>query len=160
MNRFFYELKVIPFVAQAIAAICAAAFLVGAWLALFPNDAELRQWPFLGKMAFSGGITLLVVSYTLLIGYINGDARRRGMRYIMWTLLAIFIPNAIGIILYFILRGPLVRECPQCHTQSRGSFTFCPNCGAVLSQSCPACRRAVEPGWKHCARCGSQLGTA
>jgi hypothetical protein len=27
---------------------------------------------------------------------------------------AIFIPNAIGIILYFVLRDPLMRVCQQC----------------------------------------------
>ena len=31
----------------------------------------------------------------------------------LWTLLAIFIPNAIGIILYFILRDPVPVPCPS-----------------------------------------------
>ena len=52
-------------------------------------------------------LPMFLAGYTLLIGYIYGDARRRGMRYVMWTLLAIFLFNGIGIILYFILREPL-----------------------------------------------------
>ena len=57
---------------------------------------------------------LLLAGYALLIGYVYGDARRRGMRYVMWTLLAIFLFNGIGIILYFILREPLMVYCSRC----------------------------------------------
>ena len=34
-------------------------------------------------------VPLILAGYTLLIGYVNGDARPRGMRYVMWTLLEI-----------------------------------------------------------------------
>ena len=65
----------------------------------------------------------LLAGYALLIAYVYGDARRRGMRYVMWTLLAIFLFNGIGIILYFILREPLMVYCSRCGggrtTQSR-----------------------------------------
>ncbi|PYU91173.1 MAG: hypothetical protein DMG08_15995 [Acidobacteria bacterium] len=79
------------------------------------------------------------------------------MRHVMWTLLAVFIPNAIGIILYFILRGPLLRACPKCGAAAGSSFPFCPACGTALAQTCPECRRSVEPGWAHCAHCGADL---
>jgi RNA polymerase subunit RPABC4/transcription elongation factor Spt4 len=93
----------------------------------------------------------------LLIGYVNADARRRGMRYVMWTLLAIFIPNAIGIIVYFILREPILRPCPNCSQIVKPGYAFCPHCGCNLAPACPNCRRAVEPGWKNCAACGASL---
>jgi hypothetical protein len=95
--------------------------------------------------------------YILVIGYVAGDARRRGMRVIPWVLLAIFMPSAIGIILYFILRAPLHRTCPQCNASIPSTFAFCPSCGAAVSSACPSCRSAVEPGWFHCAKCGSSL---
>ncbi len=57
-------------------------------------------------MSVLPGMPLFVL--VLLIGYVYADAKRRGMRYVMWTLLAIFIPNAIGIILYFVMRDPLL----------------------------------------------------
>jgi hypothetical protein len=49
----------------------------------------------------------------LLNGYVYADAKRRGMRYVMWTWPAILIPNAIGVILYFVLRDPLLVNCTQ-----------------------------------------------
>src|SRR5439155_1160300 len=52
-------------------------------------------------LAIFGGTIL--GCYVLLIGYVNRDAGRRGMSRLGWTLLAIFIPNALGIVLYFVL---------------------------------------------------------
>ncbi|HLY19658.1 MAG TPA: zinc ribbon domain-containing protein, partial [Bryobacteraceae bacterium] len=75
----------------------------------------------------------------------------------LWTLLAIFIPNAIGIILYFVLRDPLLAHCTHCGAEARQGFAFCPRCGAPLAAACPQCRRAVEPGWSHCVNCGATL---
>jgi hypothetical protein len=92
-----------------------------------------------------------------LIGFVNGDAKRRRMRYVMWTLLAIFIPNFIGIILYFLLRDPLPQPCGACGKTADGSFSFCPHCGARLGLSCAQCHRPVEAGWVNCAYCGTKL---
>ena len=47
-------------------------------------------------------------------------------------LLAIFIPNALGIILYFVLREPMMTPCPQCSTLVKPGFAFCPACGTKL----------------------------
>jgi predicted amidophosphoribosyltransferase len=79
---------------------------------------------------------------------------------LLWALLAIFIPNAIGIILYFILRDPLLQYCSKCGAGSQASFTFCSVCGEPLSETCPGCRGTVQPGWSHCARCGASLPAA
>jgi len=100
---------------------------------------------------------LLMAGYSLLIGYVYGDARRRGMRYVMWTLLAIFLANGIGIILYFILRDPLLAHCPRCGAGVLPSHTFCPRCGAGVQPACQGCHRIIQPGWTHCAWCGTQL---
>jgi hypothetical protein len=84
------------------------------------------------------GIPPFLLVFVLLIGYVNGDARRRGMRYVLWTLLAIFIPNAIGIILYFVLRDPLMRVCQQCGTAG----------AADLLSAMPAEPHRSRPVWR------------
>jgi hypothetical protein len=113
-----------------------------------------------GKLAMSvlPGIPIFIL--VLLIGYVYADAKRRGMRYVMWTWLATLIPNAIGIILYFVLRDPLFVNCTQCGAQVRPGFAFCPKCGGSLALACPQCRGAVEQGWTHCAHCGASLRAA
>jgi hypothetical protein len=157
MNRFSDELRIIPVVAR----ISAVLIPIFGFLALFivlSQDHQAGQWPVVGRVAFSLWPGLLVGVLVLFYGYINADARRRGMRYVMWTLLAMFVPNTLGIILYFILREPLLAQCPKCGAQGRANFTFCPQCGAELSSTCPSCKRAVEPGWKSCPYCRSALG--
>jgi hypothetical protein len=160
MNRFSEELRIIPRTVWVLGLLCAGAGLAFLWLRWIPNDPFMGKWPKAGKIAFTVWPTLFLFSMVLLIGYVYADARRRGMRHKMWTFLVIFIPNGIGFILYFILRGPLLIYCPNCSVPGRAGFVFCPRCGTELAPSCPACRRAVEPGWNRCVYCGKSLDQA
>ena len=123
------------------------------------SDPEMSSWPAVGRIALAYGATLALAAYVLLIGYVYGDAKQRGMRYVMWTLLATFVPDAIGIILYFILRDPLPNPCPSCAKSVKASFAFCPFCSASLQHTCPHCGFAVDRGWLHCPKCGANLPT-
>jgi len=96
--------------------------------------------------------------YVLLIGYVNRDAGRRGMNRVVWTLLAIFVPNALGIVLYFILRKPRRSTCPQCASVVEPGFGFCPQCRYRLSPVCPHCQHSVNVGDKFCPYCGCEIG--
>jgi predicted RNA-binding Zn-ribbon protein involved in translation (DUF1610 family) len=96
-------------------------------------------------------------AYALLVGYIFGDARRRGMRYVMWTLLTIFLANGVGAILYFILRDPLPGYCSACGSMMHHGYAYCPRCGTNMLPACGNCRRVSQPGWSHCAYCGTKL---
>lgn len=157
MNRFSDELSIISPVAWVIAGLCWVGMFCVLFLIALPSDAQMRLWPMPGKVAFSIWPGLLVAAVVLLIGYIHADARRRGMRYVMWTLLAIFVPNSIGIILYFVFRDPLLARCGKCGAQGRANFAYCPQCGAQLTTACPACKRSVEPDWRSCPYCGNAL---
>jgi hypothetical protein len=157
MNSFSDELRIISPVAWAIALLAGGVLCFVLMFVAIPSDHQLSQWPLIGKICFSGGLGLVLTAVVLLVGYINADARRRGMRYVMWTLLAIFLPNSLGIILYFVLRDPLPVRCRKCGAPVQPSFTFCPQCGAELSGACPACKRAIDPAWKRCAFCGGAL---
>jgi RNA polymerase subunit RPABC4/transcription elongation factor Spt4 len=158
MSRFREELKVIPKGAW-ITAVCVYIATSFFWtcMFLFSHDQGMQSTPLAGKIAITFLPGVVLVIYILLIGYVNGDAQRRGMRYVMWTLLAIFIPNAIGVIVYFILRDPMMRPCPGCSNVLKSGYTFCPHCGASLQPTCPNCGRSVEPGWSNCPGCGTKL---
>jgi len=160
MSRFRDEVRVIPRVAWGVAWVLWLAFFLLMMLMAFRTDPELSQWPLAGKVAVSLGPGLPLFVMALLVGYIYADAKRRGMRYVLWTWLAALIPNAIGIIIYFVLREPLLEHCTHCGAQDRPGFPFCPKCGAPLGQACPKCGRALEAGWSHCAYCGAALPAA
>jgi Double zinc ribbon len=138
-----------------------AAAIVTLFFFVFANVFLLREnrAPVPIRILLPTVVPLLLGGYTLLIGYVYGDARRRGMRYVMWTLLAIFLANGIGIILYFILRDPLPVYCSQCGCGVKQGFAYCPRCGANVLPACPACKRVVQPGWSHCAWCGASFAT-
>jgi hypothetical protein len=102
-------------------------------------------------------VGLVFAAYVVAAGYVYGDARRRGMRHVMWTLLAIFVPNGIGIILYFILRDPMPVYCSRCGHPMHAGFAFCPGCGCTILPACQGCHKTLSPGWTHCAWCGRPL---
>jgi hypothetical protein len=159
-------MKVIPQAAWALA-VALSVVVVGGLL-LFQFVIQRRIQPIEEPVRFPTVWTFFLFSiilatffiYMLILGYIAGDARRRGMRAGLWVLLAFLMPSAIGMLLYFILREPLLHTCPKCGAGAKSSFPYCPSCGASLANVCPSCRSAVEPGWSHCARCGTQLQVA
>jgi hypothetical protein len=157
MSRFGDGLRIIPETAKTIAAL---VYLVAASLTFFlliPSDNHMRYWHVWQKLLFSGGIYLFVVAWILLIGYVYADAKRRGMRYVMWTWLATLIPDGIGVLLYFLLRDALPRPCHGCGTVVKAGYTFCPHCGAAMQPTCPQCGRGVEGAWSNCPHCGAGL---
>jgi len=157
MNRFGDEVRIISPVTWVIAVLVAVTMFFCLLFVAIPHDPKLSQWPGAGAVAFSIWPGALLFLYIVLIGYVNADARRRSMRYVLWTFIAVLVPNMLGIVLYFILRDPLVVTCPKCGVQGRVNYAFCPQCGAELTKACPACKRSVDPGWIRCAYCGCEL---
>ena len=158
MSRFIQELKVIPRAVRIIVAFILIALPIAFTLfVMFSHDHGLAHTPAVGKFLMIVGVGIVPAMWVLLIGYVYADAKRRGMRYVMWTLLAIFIPDAIGVILYFILRDPLLKPCPGCAHVLKSGYTFCPYCGTSLLPTCPNCGRGVELVWANCPQCGTNL---
>jgi RNA polymerase subunit RPABC4/transcription elongation factor Spt4 len=143
-----YVIACVPYVIAAAAVI----------FAKFTNNSgdRFHTLPVMIPLAILGATAL--AAYVLLIGYINRDAGRRGMSRLAWTLLAVCIPNALGIVLYFVLRKPRIPRCPQCDSAVESGFGFCPRCRFNLSPVCPQCQRSVHEGDKFCPFCGKEFG--
>ncbi|HUK30773.1 MAG TPA: zinc ribbon domain-containing protein [Candidatus Acidoferrum sp.] len=157
---FWGNLKMIRPAAWTIAIILFLGMPPLFWFFIFPGSDpnEMARMPEIAKLCLPLLMGAFLMTYVLLIGFVYVDAKRRAMRHVMWTLLAIFIPNAIGIILYFLMRDPLPTPCPNCSRLVPRTFSFCPNCGTELMRVCKACRRKLEPGWLNCAYCGTPTG--
>ena len=161
MTRFDEEWALVPDGARWMAVLvflAMAGLMASLFLLPLIVEHEYRGLLFVFPvylMTLIGAVMLAI--YVLLIGYVYGDARRRGMNQVMWTLLAIFIPSAVGVILYFILRDPVPVPCPSCATPARKGYAFCASCGGAVRAACPQCRQPVEAGWRNCARCGAPL---
>lgn len=88
--------------------------------------------PILGLfLGLAGGtfVGCLFTVWVLGLGYVYGDARRRNMPYIPWLLVAFFVPNLLGFLLYFVLRKPIASPCPNCGQPKTPDQLFCPWCG-------------------------------
>ena len=79
MSRFTEEMKVVPTTARVVAvfAYLGMVCVLGATV-LYANDPELARSPTWAKalLVFAPGIVLAML--VLLIGYVYGDAKRRG----------------------------------------------------------------------------------
>lgn len=163
MSRFRQEWDLIPTAAFVIAGLVYLAYVafMGSLFLVPPlMDGQALPLPLLGFFVFICLAGLFLVLYVLLAGYVWADAKRRRMNAVLWVLLAIFIPNAIGIILYFVLRDPVPLPCPSCGAPAGKDQAFCAACGTAVRRACPQCHQPVQESWTHCARCGAALGPA
>jgi RNA polymerase subunit RPABC4/transcription elongation factor Spt4 len=119
-----------------------------------PHDLPpFPGWLILGILAGA-----VLAAWVLLIGYINADSDRRGMGRVLWTFIAILIPNCIGILAYFLVRKPILRPCPGCKAEISPDFRFCPKCGFSLAPVCAHCGRAINHDYVCCPYCGKTVG--
>jgi RNA polymerase subunit RPABC4/transcription elongation factor Spt4 len=152
---FSAEVSMIPVWAWILAVVGFAAMQVVAQVVRQPDAPTPLVRGLMGLL-----VGAVVACYLLLIGYITRDARRRGMSPVLWTFVAILVPNALGIILYFILRQPIRSACPQCGSFVQSGFNFCPHCSHKLSPSCPKCQHMVTATDVYCPYCGTPLTAA
>ena len=151
---FMDEIRIIPWWAYLLGGIgflCMQAVFNGK-VRLQPNAPPAAVCALLGVL-----VGTILACYMLLIGYVNRDAARRGMNRVLWTILVIFIPNALGFILYFLLRQPMMQPCPQCRAQVQTSFNYCPTCNTKLHPHCAQCQRMVQLTDTFCPYCGYKL---
>lgn len=153
-TRFSDEIRIISPVAYFIAFLAFAGMQILVATVVASDPKAPPFWARECLALFGGG---LLAVWVLLIGYVNRDACLRGMSRLLWTLVAIFVPNALGIVLYFILRKPRLGSCPQCGTHVEAGFAFCPKCRYRLQPVCPQCQRGVQPGDVFCPYCGGAL---
>jgi hypothetical protein len=104
--------------------------------------------PVLGAIiGFGMGIFIgcLFAIWVLALGYVYGDALRRNMPAVPWLLVALFVPNLLGFLLYFVLRKPLGRPCPQCGQAITPEQRFCSWCGGQ-QYAAPYSAAVAPPG--------------
>jgi hypothetical protein len=119
-------LDVVPKSVKTVAAVIAGGgVLIGLALAVrFIEGKAFIGGPFLAVLAGA-----VIAIWILGVGYVNADARRRGMPPILWTLIVVFIPNLLGFLLYFALRRPIALPCPHCGQPTTAGQRFCSWCG-------------------------------
>jgi Phospholipase_D-nuclease N-terminal len=107
----------------------AAAALIAVPPAIHAVFMHNHEHGFILTFEFCLLLGALEAGWLLFLGYVYGDARRRGMNAIAWTVVAVVIPNLIGFLLYFVLRKAVLLPCPQCGQGVAPRAAFCSACG-------------------------------
>ena len=166
--RFSAELYIIPKWLKILCTILyVVAVAVGMAVMIKAPDArphDIRDDVALSVLAIIGiitGVSLVFAASILMLGYVNRDAKRRGMNSALWTwFVLLMLPTSVGIIgliIYLLVREPLPYPCPRCSTLVGARFNFCPNCKCNLHPSCPNCKREVAETDKFCPYCAQDL---
>lgn len=167
--RFADEIRLIP---RGLVWVVAGLFLVAQIIGQVVNRVA-EQWfgqpdltPLQSNWALAGVITLAAIpaaGMILLVGYVNRDAKRRGMNSGIWTLLVIMLLPAwlfLGFVIYFLVREPLPYHCTQCGAMVSARFNYCPSCKYNLRPACQHCQREVGEFDRYCPHCGNDVAAA
>jgi hypothetical protein len=171
-TRFRDELRIIPkwliVMVIVLFLIAQAAFLIANLGAHALSTPQRELWPFpnnpaLSALSVAGIVTAASIPLAALLlafGYVNRDAKRRGMNSALWTTLVMVLSPgwlALGFFIYFLMREPLPYNCPQCGATVGVRFNYCPNCKCNLRPTCPQCKREVGETDKFCPFCACEL---
>lgn len=105
-------------------------------------------------------VAMLLFFIFLLIGigvYVYHDAKARGMNGALWALVAVFGPYFIGLIVFLLVRKPLLLTCPTCKALAKADAAYCPTCGHELKPKCTKCAATVDAGSRFCPACGTAI---
>jgi hypothetical protein len=159
MSTLGKRLRTIPRPAWMVGFLLAVPVTLALVLGPMRFDSEMRSWPTIAKVGMLSLPAGFMFFYSLLVGFIYADAKRRRMRHVLWAWLAV-VPYFIGVILYFILRDPLPAPCPHCRTDVPQTFAFCPGCGASIHPTCAQCGKSLQPDWANCPHCGVRVASS
>jgi len=160
-TSFAKEIRLIPdWLVGIVGALFVAAHVISQDVIAAGNRPWPEWSPDLNRLAMAGVVTgagVAAAAFIFLMAYINRDAKRRGMRYVLWTLIALLIPDLIGVIIYFLVREPMLYTCPHCGKTVSARFNFCPSCKFNLRPTCPQCKHEVRVGDHFCPNCACEL---
>ena len=134
----------------AACAIVCCAVLIGVVLGITLRPVHCATAPHALNGLSGMGMGLLVGTlaaiWILCLGYVYADARRRAMPAVVWTLIAMMVPNLLGFLFYFALRRPLASPCPKCGHLIAPEQRFCAWCGYEIASSPPSQMPSQAPG--------------
>jgi hypothetical protein len=155
------EVKLIPRWSIAVASLAFVFMQYLLWVILPAYRQSLHMRPVAAPLGVRFYFALswgsLAALYVLMVGYVSRDAPRRGMSTRLWVVICLAMQGGIGLVLYFLLRQPVVARCPSCGTSIHTEFHFCPQCAYQVSAACGNCYKGVRITDLYCVYCGHNL---
>jgi hypothetical protein len=124
MNAF---LSVVP---KQIKVAAAVIFAIGVIAGPLVGHSTITGLLGLGIGLLEGmAVSAFLAAWLICLGYVYEDARRRIMPPVLWTLVALLVPNLLGFLIYFAVRRSIARPCGQCGQPVLADARFCAWCG-------------------------------
>jgi hypothetical protein len=160
-SSFTEEFRLIPGWSIAAASLCFIFMQYLYWVILPAYRVAYKMHPIAApfgvRFYFALSWSAVVAFYVLMVGYVSRDAPRRSMSTRLWVVICLVMQGGIGLVLYFLLRQPVVARCPSCGTSIHTEFHFCPQCAYQVSAACGNCYRGVRITDLYCVYCGHSL---
>lgn len=112
------------------------------------------QVKLLGILIF---VALIIAVPVMISIFVYKDSSKRRMNKWLWMLIATYIPNFIGVIIYFIVRSDNFVKCVNCDKKISNDFDICPYCGEKVTCKCSECGKNVHSDWIACPYCEKKL---
>ena len=88
---------------------------------------------------------LILISSILMAIWVYKDAKAHGENGLLWLVIVIVVPNALGLVLYLLLvKREEKKICPTCGGYNPLNSSHCGQCGGSLDQA----QRVEAPGNK------------
>ena len=88
---------------------------------------------------------LILVASILMAIWVYKDAKAHGENGLLWLVIVIVVPNALGLVLYLLLvKREEKKICPTCGSYNPLNDSHCGQCGGSLDQA----QRVEAPGNK------------
>ena len=88
---------------------------------------------------------LILISSILMAIWVYKDAKAHGENGLLWLVIVIVVPNALGLVLYLLLvKREEKKICPTCGSYNPLNASHCGQCGGSLDQA----QRVEAPGNK------------
>ena len=124
----------------------------------FASPSDRNIIPLAITMFVTTFVSLMFIVPIAVGRFVYVDAQRRGMNRLLWTLVVIFVPYFVGLVVYLVVRSPLQVRCHSCNAVVNQDISFCPQCGEASKRQCASCRAALETSDRFCSHCGAAIG--
>lgn len=133
--------------------------VIGGMITLFSFNVQITKDDEL-PLLIMGCIFFIMLIIVILIGmFVNKDAKKLHLNQWMWTLIAVYVPNFMGVIIYVIVRSNEKKKlrCINCGVTVDRDFNICPHCGEPFGKTCSRCGKFIQEEWTVCPYCEEKL---
>lgn len=132
---------------------------IGSMVSIVILSGTIKEYEIIPSIIV-GVFGLFISLIPIIMGIlVHKDAKRLQMDPWMWTLIVMYVPYFIGLIIYLVVRSNEKNKsrCINCGSAVESDYNICPNCGHQLADVCSNCGRYVKKGFSICPYCGKDI---